>query len=228
MRDSTVELDGPRLCVRLGRAHRLLSHAVLRPGFVEADAVAWLQVRDEELAPPVDPVRLLADRLGEAGLEDAVGLLTSAELAGFVEVERAVGSLSVRTVATVGLDNARRAGDEWDVAPPAVGTINVLVLASIPVADAALVEMLAVAAEARAMAVLEGGVPSRRSGRPATGTGTDCTVVGAPCGVPVTEYAGKHTALGHLVGSSVAEAVGRGVAAWLERHPSRRAAGTVS
>ena len=50
MRDSTVQLEGPRLSVRFSRPHRLLSHAVLRPGFVEADAVAWLQVRDEELA----------------------------------------------------------------------------------------------------------------------------------------------------------------------------------
>lgn len=228
MGDTTVHLDGSRLCVRFARTHRLLSHAVLRPGLVEADAVVWLQVRDEELAPPVDPVRLLADHLADAGLADAVGLLTSAELAGFVDVERRAGDLSVRTIATVGLDNARRAGDDWDVAPPAVGTINVLVRASLPVADAALVEMLAVAAEARAMAVLEGGVASRRSGRPATGTGTDCTVVAAPCGVPVAEYAGKHTALGHLVGSTVAEAVGRGVAAWLERHPSRRAARSAS
>lgn len=225
MEEMTVRRDGRLLCARLARVHRILSHAVLRPGLVEADAVVWCQVRDEDLAPPVDPARLLTDRLVEAGLPDAVGLLTSAELAGFVDVERSAGSLSVRTVATVGLDNARRAGDDWDVAPPAVGTINVLVRASVPVTDAALVEMLAVAAEARAMAVLEGGVASRRSGRPATGTGTDCTVVAAPSGDPVTEYAGKHTALGHLVGRTVAEAVGRGVADWLDRHPARRVAG---
>ena len=44
-------------------------------------------------------------------------------------------------------------------------------------------------------------------------------MVGAPCGVPITDYAGKHTALGHLVGVTVAEAVGWGVAAWLELPP---------
>ena len=228
MEEMSVSRDGRLLCARFARLHRILSHAVLRPGLVEADAVAWCQIRDQDLAPPVDPARLLAAHLAAARLAGAVGLLTSAELAGFVDVARVAGGLTVRTVATVGLDNARRAGDDWDVAPPAVGTINVLVRASLPVTDAALVEMLAVAAEARAMAVLEGGVASRRSGRPATGTGTDCTVVAAPCGEPVTEYAGKHTALGYLVGSTVAEAVGRGVADWLDRHPSRRAAGGAS
>jgi adenosylcobinamide amidohydrolase len=221
---ASVTLDRPdrMLCVRFATPHRLLSHAVFRPGFVAGDAVAWCQVDDAELAPPVDPAGLLAARLAAAGVPDAVGLLTSTDVGAFVDVERSVGGVSVRTVATIGLDNARRAGDEWDVAPPAHGTINLLVRASIPLTDGALVEMLAVACEARAMAVLEGGVASRKSGRPATGTGTDCTVVAAPCGAALTEYAGKHTALGHLVGMTVAEAVGRGVARWLERHPSRR------
>ena len=224
MLEMSVRRDDRLLCARFGQPHRVLSHAVVRPGLVEADAVAWCQVDDDELAPPVDPARLLAARLVASGLPGAVGLLTSADLAGCVDVERRIDGVAVRTVATVGLDNARRAGDPWDVGPPA-GTINVLVRTSLPLADAALIEMLAIAVEARAMAVLEGGVASRRSGRPATGTGTDCTVVAAPCGEPVTAYAGKHTALGHLVGATVAEAVGRGVARWLECHPSRRMAG---
>ncbi|MBM4247622.1 MAG: hypothetical protein FJ148_28180 [Deltaproteobacteria bacterium] len=225
----SVRLDDRLLRAVFARPHRVLSHAVLRPGLVVADEVVWCQVRDDDLAPPVDPGRLLAARLAAAGSPAAVGLLTSAELAGFTDDERAAGRLVVRTVATVGLNNARRAGDPWDVAPPAVGTIvgtiNVLVRASLPLTDAALIEMLAVAAEARAMAVLDAGVASRRSGLPATGTGTDCTVVAAPCGDPIAEYAGKHTALGHLVGATVAAAVGRGAAVWLERHPSRRLAG---
>jgi adenosylcobinamide amidohydrolase len=224
MEEMSVRRDGRLLCARFARPHRVLSHAVVRPGLVESDAVAWCQVDDDELAPPVDPAQLLASRLAAAGVPGAIGLLTSADLATSVDVERGVEDLVVRTVATVGLDNARRAGDPWDVAP-SVGTINVLVRASRPVADAALVEMLAIAVEARAMAVLEGGVASRRSGLAATGTGTDCTVVAAPCGASVTAYAGKHTALGHLVGATVAAAVGHGVAQWLQRHPPRRMTG---
>jgi adenosylcobinamide amidohydrolase len=244
MDDVEYQREARLLCARLGPRHRVLSHAVLRPGLVEAERVVWCQVRDDELAPPVDPARHLHDRLSAAGLADAVGLLTGADLGEFVDVTRAIPGLAVRVVATVGLDNARRAGDRWDVppsvtgadrtpsgpgsldgTPPPAGTINVLACASLPLSDGALIEMLAIAAEARAMAVLEGDVVSRRSGRPATGTGTDCTVVAAPCGTPGLQYAGKHTALGHLVGAAVAEAVGRGVGRWLERHPSRRGNG---
>ncbi len=242
MDDVDYRREARLLCARLGQQHRVLSHAVLRPGLVVARQVAWCQVRDDELTPPVDPAQHLHDRLSAAGISDAVGLLTGADLGEFVDVTRVAPGLAVRVLATVGLDNARRAGDHWDVPPPMTGadvvplddagaddepprkagTINVLACASRPLTDAALIEMLAIAVEARAMAVLEGDVVSRRSGRPATGTGTDCTVVAAPCGAPALQYAGKHTALGHLVGAAVAEAVGRGVAGWLARHPSPR------
>lgn len=228
MDDTSLLRDGPYLIARFAGPHRVLSFAIARPGLVEAREVVWCAVRDDELAPPVDPAAFLAERLAAAGCGDAVGLLTGAALDGYVDVTRAVGGLAVRSVVTVGLDNARRAGDDWDVAPPLAGTINLLCRASVPLADAALIEMLALAAEARAMAVLEGGVASRKSGRPATGTGTDCIVVAAPCGPPATSYAGKHTALGHLVGATAGEAVGRGVAEWLARHPTRRRQGSVA
>jgi adenosylcobinamide amidohydrolase len=98
-----------------------------------------------------------------------------------------------------------------------VGTINLLVRVSAPLTEEALAETLALAAEARTLAVLEAGVRSLRSGLPATGTGTDCVVVAAPPAEPGGEplaYAGKHTAVGHLVGAVVEEAVRTGIEAW--------------
>jgi adenosylcobinamide amidohydrolase len=80
----------------------------------------------------------------------------------------------------------------------------------------ALVEVCALAAEARTAALLERRVPSRRTGAPATGTGTDCIVVAAPDEERGERWAGKHTRLGALVGVAVREAIGRGVDAWLE------------
>jgi adenosylcobinamide amidohydrolase len=71
--------------------------------------------------------------------------------------------------------------------------------------------------EARTLAVREGGVPSRRSGAPTSGTGTDCLVLAwrTAGAAPLLPYAGKHTAAGHVVGRAVGEAVAAGVAAWL-------------
>jgi adenosylcobinamide amidohydrolase len=68
----------------------------------------------------------------------------------------------------------------------------------------------------RAEAGHDGAVPRRRSGRPSTGTGTDCIVVTAPDGESGQEYTGKHTLLGALIGGVVHQACARGIARWLE------------
>lgn len=208
------------LVVPLGGPHAVLSWAPLRGGRCRAEAIVWRQVTDAELGPGVDPALLLSRSLAGVGLPGAVGLLTARDLAAFDEVALSDGRLRVRCVATVGLGNALSAGD-----PPGagarVGTINLLVQASQPLAEPALVEAVALAAEARTAAVLAAGIPSRRSGAPATGTGTDCIAAAAPeRGGSAEAYAGKHTQLGALIGAAVREATARGVRRWLdERRP---------
>ncbi len=206
-------LDGRRLVVRLGGPHAVLSWAIVNGGRRTASEVVWCEVRDEELRPPVDPVRLLRERLADACLPEAVGLLTSRALGQHVVVERESNGGRARCVATVGLGNALRAGD-----PPGpagrIGTINLLCQLSVPLSDLALLEALSIATEARTAAVLEAGIASRRSGEPATGTGTDCIVIAAPERPGGARHAGKHTVAGHLVGASAYEAVRRGVADW--------------
>jgi adenosylcobinamide amidohydrolase len=209
-------LDERVLVVRLGAPHAVLSWAIVNGGRRSASEVAWVEVKDDELCPPVDPEALLRARLARAGAPGAVGLLTSRALARHVVAERSAGGVGARCVATVGLGNALRAGDAPGPAAR-IGTINVLCQLSAPLTDEALVEALSLAAEARTLAVLEAGVASRRSGLPATGTGTDCIVVAAPerSGASAQRYAGKHTAVGHVVGAAVHEAVARGAAEWL-------------
>jgi len=153
--------------------------------------------------------------MDRADLRGGVGLLTSRSLARYEETDASWGNLSARCIATVGLGNALAAGD-----PPGpaarIGTINVLCRVSVPLGEEALLEALAIATEAKTAAVLASGASSIMSGEPATGTGTDCIVVAAPDRTGNAEtYAGKHTATGHLVGTTVREAVARGARAWL-------------
>jgi adenosylcobinamide amidohydrolase len=170
-------------------------------------------VRDRDLRPPIDPVELLRDRLAMRGLAGAVGLMTSADVGRYVDETRTWGERRARCVVTVGLGNALRAGD-----PPGpaarIGTINVLCALDTPLTDEALLEAMALATEARALAVREADIPSRRTGLPASGTGTDCVVIAAPDGPGHVRYAGKHTELGHLVGAAVFDAVELGIARW--------------
>ncbi len=210
-----VTRDGDLLVARLDSPHRVVSWAVVGGGLGRARAVVWLRVRNADLGPEQDPTALLQDRLRVADLTGAVGLLTAANLDRFEESTARRGDVEARAVVTVGMSNALRVGD-----PPrglSVGTINLLVTVSVPLSEEALLEAMAVATEARTVAVVNAGIRSSESDGVASGTGTDCVVVAAPDLGEPRRYAGKHTDVGHVVGASVLEATARGVAAWKAR-----------
>lgn len=202
------------LAVHFAVPQRTASWALAGGGLHRAQAVVWLEVRNEDLRPPVDAQELLARRLRALGHPQAVGFLTSRNLDAFVAARRSAQDIDAHCVATVGLGNALRAGD-----PPGpagrIGTINVLCHVGVPLGTEALLEALALAAEARTLAVRECRIPSNTSGAPASGTGTDCIAIAAPDTGRGLPYAGKHTAAGHLIGAVVEDAVRRGAAAWL-------------
>jgi adenosylcobinamide amidohydrolase len=210
--------------VAFGGPRRTLGWAIHGGGFGLHERVVWHFVRREELPFDVDPQALLATRLGSQGYERAVGLLTARQLAPYGHAVVEHGGVTGRAWVTVGLGNALRAGDP-PLAAPKVGTINVLVHVSQPLSDLGLLEALALAAEARTLALLEQAYPSVVSGRPASGTGTDCIVVACPPpleGVRSSDYAGKHTAAGAVLGESVRLATAQACERWLsERGPSK-------
>ncbi|MDB4983005.1 MAG: Adenosylcobinamide amidohydrolase [Myxococcales bacterium] len=208
------------LVARFARRQRFSSWALVGGGAARGRAVAWCQVNDHELTPEIDACALLAERLAIAGVPDAVGLLTSSDVGRYVHHAATSAGLDARCVVTVGLGNRLRAGDGPGPARP-VGTINLLCALSRPLDERAMVEATALCAEARAVAVLESGARSVRSGLPASGTGTDCQVIAAPEAAdddePLT-FVGKHTEAGALIGQIVLSAVTTGVRAWLDEH----------
>jgi adenosylcobinamide amidohydrolase len=202
--------------VSFGQVVRAASWAIVGGGLVDAEHVAWVEVRDTELGPDVDPRAFLAQRLRRERLTRAVGLLTSRRVTSRVDRTSSVGAVSARSLTTVGLGNALCAGDPpW--AGARVGTINVLVHVDTPLTDEGLLEANAIATEAKTLALFDAGVRSRRSGKLATGTGTDCTVVTCPrptWGKPPEPYAGKHTAIGAAIGDAVQRALRDGIEEW--------------
>jgi adenosylcobinamide amidohydrolase len=202
---------------------QVTSWAIWNGGRRRVPAVAWVAVTNAELPVGVDPRALCQARLRAAGLEGAVGLLTSGRLARHRVAGAGADGLAARALATVGLSNALRVGDTPGPLAP-VGTINLLCAVSVPLSEEAALEALSIAVEARTAAVLEARHPSRRSGAPATGTGTDCVVLAWPDPVPgraPAAFAGKHTALGHVVGRAAGDCVRAGVADWLEAQACR-------
>jgi adenosylcobinamide amidohydrolase len=213
-----ADLRDRMLIVSFGERVRACSWAIVGGGLTEVRYVAWIEVREAELRPPVDPRGLAAARLSAEGVDQAIALLTSRRVSTFGEHAVEEGDVAVYAVATVGLGNALRAGDPAGVAGR-IGTINLLVHVQRPLSDEALLEASAIATEAKTAAVLAAGIPSRRTGKPATGTGTDCVVVTCPiAGVQREAYSGKHTRLGALVGATALRVVGDGIRRWLEEN----------
>lgn len=216
----TAELRALR--VDLGGPHDVVSWAIVNGGRTRAETVVWREVRLTELGPAVDAAALTRRTLAVLGTPGAIGLLTARDVRRY-EVESATcDGVTATCVATVGLGNLLAVGDApMGTAREAAGTINVLCRLSVGLTEEALLEASAMVAEARTAAVLAAALPSPVSGRPATGTGTDCLVVAAPVMTDARArgcYAGKHTAIGAALGSAVTGAVGRGVARWLKEN----------
>lgn len=207
-----ISCRGPFLVAEFDQPQAMLSWSLTRPGFVEADSVAWLHVRDDELSLDIDAALFLKNRMEAAGLGEAVQLMTSRDVRHHHLARASSGRIDAACLATVGLGNAGRVGGEPS-GGKAAGTINLLVHVSEPLSQAALVEALSIATEARTAAII--GLDWRVGGRTATGTGTDCIVIAAPRDGAARQFAGLHTDVGAAIGRAVHEAVRRGGEEWI-------------
>ncbi|MFK0642146.1 MULTISPECIES: adenosylcobinamide amidohydrolase [unclassified Ochrobactrum] len=211
----TIHCSGPVLAAEFQDPQNILSWSLTRPGFVRARSVAWLEVRNDDLTLDVDPALLLQERLAEAGFGEAVQMMTSRSVKKHHIAMRRSGDARAACLATVGLSNAGRVGELAQMKMPA-GTINLLVHIDRPLSVAAHIEAMSIAAEARTAAIMELGLEV--GGRAATGTGTDCIAVSAPCGQDAEKalYAGLHTPIGAALGGAVYDAVSEGGRLWMK------------
>ena len=214
-------LARPWLVVDFARPLRALSWAPHRPGPVETARVAWREVRDADLTEDLDAEAWLAAEMAREGLSDAVGLLTSRDVSTFTQAQAGAGGLRAACLATTGLGNAERVGAPRRTTPTGHGTVNLVAVLDAPLTEAALIEALSIAVQARTRAVIESG---RRlaCGAPATGTGTDCVVVAAPAGPAPLRHAGLHTPAAEALGRAVHEAVAQGARAWMQTYGRER------
>ncbi|SEH51350.1 adenosylcobinamide amidohydrolase [Magnetospirillum fulvum] len=191
-----IDLRPPWLIARLPGPFRIAGWSLNRPGLTNANSVAWLEVCDADLPLGLDPLDLLNRRLAEQGLDNAAGLMTARDVRRFCRAVSDDETVRVESLVTLGLTNGSILdGRGWPSGPVGafpVGTINLLVVLSVPLGDGALLEALALAATARTAALLAEG------GR-IVGTGTDCILVACPPAPTGESFAGLHTPVGcHL------------------------------
>ncbi|WP_253735698.1 adenosylcobinamide amidohydrolase [Paenibacillus sp. FJAT-26967] len=115
------------------------------------------------------------------------------------------GDIAVSVWVTVGYSNKARAGRVLAPAALFPGTINVIVVIEGKLTDAAMVNAVITATEAKAAALQDLGV-AMEDGSAATGTTTDAVLIAATQSGRAHLYAGTATLLGHMIGRAVYEA----------------------
>jgi adenosylcobinamide amidohydrolase len=133
---------------------------------------------------------------------DGVVLFTAASVRGVRQAEDG----GVHVDATVGLTHPTWAADASDEsAAPVPGTINIVARLPVRLGEAALLNALCTATEAKSQALFAAGVPG-------TGTASDAVTVSCPANGPVEPFAGPRSTWGARLARAVYETVAAGAA----------------
>ena len=217
MSNVSLSISSELVHINFAQPHRALSSAVLNGGYCHADDFVNVRVPKHSAGAMEDPTLSLQRLSTQRHCQGVtVGMMTAASLKSCRVLRETIDGETLAVLATTGLENARRAGDPaehsaLESVPTEVGTINIAVVSSADVADEAMVEMIAVATEAKVAALQELGIKSPVSGLLATGTGTDSMAIFSGQGHQRVRFAGKHTLFGerlavlvmHVIRSSV-------------------------
>ncbi|MGQ3675917.1 adenosylcobinamide amidohydrolase [Xanthobacter sp. TB0139] len=226
-----VTFRRPLLIAGFDAPQRMVSWSLNRPGFVTAQQVAWLEVRDADLTEEMDPLAWFRARLEAEGLADAVGLMTSRNVTHHHLAVRQVEGITAASLVTLGLNNGECVGARFSAAEAArilgetkpqhalhPGTVNILCAVNVPLTNAALLEASSIVVQARTRAILEADFHRPGNDSAISGTGTDCVVMATPLAEPCARqpYAGLHTAAGEAIGSATLAAVQEAATVWLD------------
>jgi adenosylcobinamide amidohydrolase len=211
--------EWPVLVWAPGPGWRAVSSALLGGGL--ASCAWWLDAQVDKAYFHPDPVAHAREIAAGLGLDPHAGaaMLTAADVRRWTRATD--GGVSV--AATVGLGLPVRAAasaqEAEREAARAVDTINVLAVVPTPLSDAALVNAVVTATEAKVQALAEAGVQ-------ATGTSSDAVCVACPQPVPGDEpepYGGPRSPWGARIARAVHAAVAAGTADWFSlSHPDDR------
>jgi iron complex transport system ATP-binding protein len=172
-----------------------------------------------------NPAKDLALLAGKLNLGDEVlGLMTAVDVRHTVMGFGTRSGLGVAAVCTAGVGNACSAGSQvWaakgKVAP---GTINMVLLIDGNLTEAAMVNAVITATEAKTMALCRADIRLPEDGTLATGTTTDAVVIACTGKGKPLMYAGAATELGFLIGRTAYKAVAQGISDYLTETGRRK------
>ncbi|WP_326112141.1 adenosylcobinamide amidohydrolase [Paenibacillus macquariensis] len=184
-----------------------LSSSIHGGGMSKIDRIANIYVdRFYECSHPEKDVEKLFQEWGYP-LESTAGLLTAVRLAYTSVSEEDGEDASVFCCTTAGVSNGARAGSERTTFPVyQPGTINIMLMIDARMTQAAMVNAVITAVEAKTAALADLGIRDAENGLVATGTTTDAIVLGVSQSAtyPIQHrYCGTATDLGAAIGRVV-------------------------
>lgn len=184
---------------RLGPGWRVCSSAVLGGGI---GARAWiLNAQVPGGYPRLDPARHLAEIAAAEALDGpGAGLMTAADVTAYAVADDA--GVSATVTSGLGVRGWAAASAEGTDGLPPPGTVNIVVTLPVALSDAALVNAVATATEAKVQALVDAGLDC-------SGTPTDavCVAAPAPTGQPGEPFAGPRSRWGARLARAVHRAV---------------------
>ncbi|WNO07972.1 adenosylcobinamide amidohydrolase [Teredinibacter sp. KSP-S5-2] len=209
---ASIEHCNTHIHVEFNTPHQVVSSAVCHGGLVLADHIVNMKVAKNTSTIESPDLTILKYAKGNGWNGTVVGLMTAASMRSFRMVKKSAQGVDIFALVTSGLSNPRRAGDYaeyryMNTGLEEVGTINIIVVTSAKLSEAAMIEALLITTEAKAAALQDAGIISPVSNQVATGTGTDSVAVVSGQGPEQVHYCGKHVLFGELLGKAVIEAV---------------------
>lgn len=193
-RDGGTKL--PAVLWRAGDGWRMLASTVVGGGLGAREWVLNAQVGDGYSR--LDPDRHLGELAAGFGLAGCgVGMLTAADVTRYQRASD--GGVEVLGTVAVGYPTWAAAPDD-PVEPPPPGTVNLVVAVPAALGDAALVNAVATATEAKVQALLDAGYAC-------TGTASDAICVAGRVDGPAAEFAGPRSIWGARIARAVYAAV---------------------
>ena len=178
----------------------------------------WLNTQVDRIYHHPDPAAHVGEIAAALSLTGpGVGMLTAADVRYWTRADD--DGVIVAATVGLGLPVFAAAAAQEIAAETRPGTINLLVIVPVALSDAALVNTVITATEAKTQALFEAGIPG-------TGTSSDalciaCPIPSASADAGVEEFGGPRSIWGARIARAVHSAVAAGTAGWLDRnHPA--------
>ncbi|MCI1943661.1 adenosylcobinamide amidohydrolase [Clostridium luticellarii] len=214
--NARLEVTDNHVHINFSEPVEILSSAILNGGFTRASNIVNVKVgqnknKDSNKIFPPPEVTLQQYIKSKKWEGSSVGIMTAANMKSFRTSREVQGSVIVQSFITLGVSNARRAGDtaDWksfNSHSPKPGTINIILGTNARLSKAAMVEAIMIISEAKTCVMQDFNILSSVSGKTATGTGTDSCVVFTGTGENI-DYCGKHVLMGEMVAKAVLKAL---------------------